>query len=333
MRRTVGNRIFPYCAYEISPHASLKWPYGVMGNAVINKSEVRRYNLGTSEFDRIVFDSGLVRIGAFRCHPSHPSFHDSGPPRNCCFVFPRTAVEIQHEHEAAFIANPNVVTFYNKGQAYLRNAISPEGDQCDWFGVDIELVRDAVRTFDSNVDADPDRPFRFPRGWCDAHTYLLQRQLFQHVLTNRAQKSLAIEEVVVYLLERVIQSVYRTSQPARPHPIPPRHRSVVCNVELVLSERLEECLTLKDIAGKVELSVYHLCRMFRSATGSTMHQYRQKLRVRRSLEDVVESNRSLVDIALDGGFSSHSHFASSFCREFGQAPSTVRDRKSYGSLS
>ena len=86
-----------------------------MGSAMINKSEVQRDDLGISEFDRIVFDSGLVRMGAFRCHPSHASFHDSGPPRNCCFVFPRTAVEIQHEHEAAFIANPNVVTFYNKG--------------------------------------------------------------------------------------------------------------------------------------------------------------------------------------------------------------------------
>ena len=87
------------------------------------------------EIDRIVFDSGLVRVGAFRCHPDDPSFHDSGPARNCCFVFPRTAVEIQHEHERAFVANPNVVTFYNQGQAYLRNAVSIEGDRCDWFGV------------------------------------------------------------------------------------------------------------------------------------------------------------------------------------------------------
>ena len=298
-----------------------------MGSAMINKSEVQRDDLGISEIDRIVFDSGLVRMGAFRCHPSHASFHDSGPPRNCCFVFPRTAVEIQHEHEAAFIANPNVVTFYNKGQAYLRNAISPEGDRCDWFGVDIEIVRDAVRTLDPNVDADPEKPFRFTRGWSDANTYLLQRQLFQHVLTSKTQNPLAIEEAVVYLLERVIQAVYRTSQPARPDAIEPRHRSVVCNVELVLSERLEECLTLRDIAGEVELSVYHLCRMFRSATGLTLHQYRHKLRIRRSLEDVIESNRPLVDVALDAGFSSHSRFTSSFGREFEQTPSTVRGRK------
>ena len=94
------------------------------------------------EIDRIVFDSGLVRVGAFRCHPDDSSFHDSGPARHCCFVFPRTAVEIQHEHAPA---NPNVAPFYNQGQAYLRNAVSIEGDRCDWFGVEIDVVQDVVR--------------------------------------------------------------------------------------------------------------------------------------------------------------------------------------------
>jgi hypothetical protein len=60
--------------------------------------------------DRLVFDSGTVRIGAFRCNPEHPHFHDSGPARNYCFAFPRTVVQIQHEHERGFVANSNAVT-------------------------------------------------------------------------------------------------------------------------------------------------------------------------------------------------------------------------------
>src|ERR1700746_2329695 len=131
--------------------------------------------------DQVVFESGLVRIGAFRCHPEHPSFHDTGPIENYCFVFPRTAVEIQHEHEPAFVANPNIVTFYNSGQGYVRTPISPEGDHCDWFGVESELVRDVVREFDSRVDDRPERPFTLSRGWSDAPTYLLQRHLFTWV--------------------------------------------------------------------------------------------------------------------------------------------------------
>src|SRR5215469_11282018 len=127
-----------------------------------------------NEIDRVFFESGLVRIGAFRCHPEHPSFQDTGPIKNYCFVFPRTAVGIQHEHEPAFVANANVVTFYNFGQVYLRDPISPEGDNCDWFGVESELVRDVVGAFDSRVDNRPERPFALSRGWSDASTYFLQ---------------------------------------------------------------------------------------------------------------------------------------------------------------
>jgi len=276
------------------------------------------------EIDRVVFNSGLVRVGAFRCHPDDPSFHDSGPARNCCFVFPRTAVEIQHEYERAFVANPNVVTFYNQGQAYLRNAVSIEGDRCDWFGIEIDVVQDVVRTFDTALDAHPDRPFNFTRGWADASTYLSQRRLFEQVVAGVVKEPLMVEESVVGLLEQVVRSAYKTTAIARPNIVGPKQRDIVHHIEFVLSRQWGECLSLRDLADEVGISVYHLCRMFRRATGSTLHQYRQKLRVRWSLEGVMESSRSLVDIALDAGFSSHSHYTSSFRQEFAQTPSNVR---------
>src|ERR1700744_5525789 len=98
--------------------------------------------------DTIVFESALVRIGAFRCDRAFPGFGDTGPAGNDCFVFPRTAVQIEHEHAPPFVANPNVVTFYNRSQHYLRHEISERGDRCDWFGVDREVAREAVRTVD-----------------------------------------------------------------------------------------------------------------------------------------------------------------------------------------
>lgn len=282
---------------------------------------------GTPEFDRTVFDTGLVRVGAFRCSPSHPSFHDSGPAQNYCFVFPRTAVEIQHEHERVFAANPNVVTFYNRGQAYRRNAISREGDRCDWFGVQVDVVRDVVRAFDPAVDARPEWPFRFTRGWADADSYLLQRRIFDQVVKGMRKDPLAIEEAVVYLLERVVRSAYGTPTPA-PYPfVGSRAREVVHHLELVLSERWGDRLTLRGVASEVGMSAYHLCRLFRRATGMTLHHYRQQLHTRWSLESVMESNRPLIDIALEAGFSSHSHFTSTFHREFAQTPSSIRARQ------
>ncbi len=77
--------------------------------------------------DTLVFESSLVCIGAFRCQREYSGFQDTGPASHDCFVFPRTAVGIEHEHEPRFAANPNVITFYNKGQRYLRHAVSEQG--------------------------------------------------------------------------------------------------------------------------------------------------------------------------------------------------------------
>jgi len=274
--------------------------------------------------DRIVYETGLVRIGAFRCHPAHPSFQDSGPAGNYCFVFPRTAVEIQHEHEPAFVANPNIVTFYNSGQSYLRSAISPKGDHCDWFGVDAQLVRDVVRTFDPRVDDRPERPFLLTRGCADAPTYLLQRSLFARVAAGETVETLAVEETVVDLLDRVVRATYGCRRLAHPPAVSLRQRSTIHDIETILSRRPEEHVTLKGIAHEVGLSPYHVCRLFRRVTGTKLHQYRLGLRLRAALTEVVESARPLTDIALDAGFASHSHFTDSFRHEFGVTPSVAR---------
>jgi AraC family transcriptional regulator len=274
--------------------------------------------------ERVVFNSGSVRIGAFRCGPRHPAFRDSGPAQNYFFVFPRTAVEIQHEHERAFVANPNIVTFYNKGQAYQRNVISVDGDRCDWFALDLEIIRDVVCAFDPALESHPEHPFRFARGWSDGQTYLLQRRIFERAVTGFDGAALEIEESVVGLLERVVELAYTSCNPKQLLALSRRQRDIVHHVEHLLSEQWEQELTLQRIAREAGVSVYHLCRMFRRVTGTTLHQYRQNLRLRWSLEGVIESRQPLVEIALDAGFSSHSHFTSSFHREFSQTPSFLR---------
>jgi AraC family transcriptional regulator len=273
----------------------------------------------TGAFRTVMVDTGAVRIGAFRCHPEHPSFADSGPARDFCFVFPRTAVEIRHEHERPFVANPNVVTFYNRGQEYRRAAVSAEGDRCDWFAIDPEIARDVVRAFDPRVDDRPERPFRLTRGESDHATYLAQRELFDAIECG-AVDGLEVEERVVRLLESVLRLSYRRA--------PDRaagSRDAVAHVERVLSQHWDQALRLRDLASEAGVSMYHLCRTFRQETGRTLHQYRTALRVRCALETVRGGGR-LVDIAVAAGFSSHSHFTSAFREAFGRTPGSVRAR-------
>ncbi len=283
--------------------------------------------------DRIVWQSALTRIGAFRCGVEHPSFRDSGAARNWCFVFPRTAVRIEHEHERAFAANPNVITFYNRGQAYLRHAVAGDGDRCDWFGFDCGLVRDAVRAFDPEVDRRPERPFRLTRAFAGSETYLRQRRIFQAAARAGGGDELAIEESMIQLLHDVVRVTYGTHARGVAHAMDGspsaaalrRQREIASFTEGLLSSRWDESLRLDGIAAAAGVSPYHLCRLFRRSTGLSLHQYRNRMRVRMALEPVTETARALSDIAVDSGYCHHSHFTGAFGREFGCPPASLRE--------
>jgi hypothetical protein len=144
-----------------------------------------------------MFESSSVVVGAFRCPDWHPLFGDSGPIENHIFVFPRRTVQLCHEGSQPFVADPGVVTFYDRGQRYRRSAVDP-ADECEWFAVAPEILIDAVRAFDPAVDERPERPFLYERGPGDPRVYLGQRTLFAALQPGRRPPDrLQVEE---YLL-------------------------------------------------------------------------------------------------------------------------------------
>lgn len=97
-------------------------------------------------------------------------------------------------------------------------------------------------------------------------------------------------------------------------------------LERLLAIRYMEPLTLDDMAAAVELSTFHAARLFREHTGLTLHHYRNQLRLTEGLHRLAEPSCSLTDIALDLGYSSHSHFTAAFRRAFGVTPSRARQQ-------
>jgi AraC-like DNA-binding protein len=64
-----------------------------------------------------------------------------------------------------------------------------------------------------------------------------------------------------------------------------------------------------------------LSRRFHEATGLTLHHYRAQLRLRAALE-LIEARTPLTEVALEVGYSSHSHFTEAFREAYGVPPST-----------
>jgi AraC-like DNA-binding protein len=274
-------------------------------------------------FDTQLYRSTVVTIASFRAEPSHPGFCDSGPTENHIFVFPRTSVRIRHPGRAPFVTSPNVVTFYNKDQVYFRDRVTEEGDRCDWFAVERSILLDAVGGYDPAAVDRPDSPFRFTHGPADAGSYLLQRLVVRHLAEGGPADPLFVEESAVRLLSRVVANAARAWDLSR-ETSGSTQGELAEAAKTVLAQDFREPVSLDEVARRAGSSVFHLCRTFRRHTGSTLHGYRNQMRLRTALEQVAAPASDLTDLALDLGYSSHSHFTSAFRKAFGMAPSTFR---------
>ena len=273
-----------------------------------------------------VFTSPLMRVGRWRCPVDHPIFVDSGPTAEALFVFPREGVWIKHEGRAPFVADANTVTYYNKGQSYTRRKLSVRGDHCEWFAVAPEAITETLSAHDPSAADRPDRPFTFTHGPSDPDSYLRQRMVFEHVCHEQQADRLFVEEAVLSILGDVTKLAY-----ARQGVGPAARARQRRDVDLaeaardVIARHFKKNLSLSDIAREVESSVFHLARVFKTRTGFSLHAYRNQLRLRAALEQLAEPDVDLIDVALDLGFSSHSHFTDTFRRSFGKTPSAVRE--------
>jgi AraC family transcriptional regulator len=274
-------------------------------------------------FEAVIYGGPEVRVGKFRCPVDHPEFPTAGPIEGYTFAFPRSAVWIQHAGEAPFVADQAVVTVYNLGQPYVRGPLAPDGDRVDWFSVGADLAMAVAREADPRAEEDPARPFRIARAPCDPRLYLRQRLLLGRI--ERGELSdLGIAEEVVGLLAAVLRR--GTGAAARePRVSRSAQLDVVEAARAELARNPADTISLRDLAVRVEISPYHLCRIFHRRTGRTLHEYRLELRIRAALEQLPAAERRLSGLAHRLGFSSHSHFGSVFRRVTGSTPSRVRN--------
>ena len=106
------------------------------------------------------------------------------------------------------------------------------------------------------------------------------------------------------------------------------HAERVEAAKTYLASHLSEPIALDDVAREVNASPFHFARVFQQRTGVPIHRYLTRLRLRASLERVASSKVDLTALALDLGFSSHSHYSDAFRREFGCTPSAARKHAS-----
>jgi len=113
---------------------------------------------------------------------------------------------------------------------------------------------------------------------------------------------------------------------ARQNTIPDsRTLDLIRRAKRFVEARQADRILLADIARAVGASPAYLTNLFRRCEGVPLHRYLTRLRLERALVALPLTD-DLTMLALEVGFSSHSHFTAAFRRLFGCSPSQYRKR-------
>ena len=101
-------------------------------------------------------------------------------------------------------------------------------------------------------------------------------------------------------------------------------QTIVDEIEFCIKRRDDEALTLAHLSEKLGYSEFYVSRKFRELSGMSLRDYMRYRRLAFALKEVRDSDRGLLDIALDHGFSSHEAFTRAFREAYGTTPSAYR---------
>lgn len=96
-------------------------------------------------------------------------------------------------------------------------------------------------------------------------------------------------------------------------------------LDLVQDALDDPSLGAEDLAARAHLSRFHFDRLVSAAGGEAPGALRRRVLLERAAYRLVTSpERTVLEIALEAGFTSHEGFTRSFTRAYGAAPSRVR---------
>jgi AraC family transcriptional regulator len=210
--------------------------------------------------------------------------------------------------------------------------LSPEGFYARWEAdgasrSTVVFIHDALlsRVILENWGADPHTVEVVPQ-------FLIRDPVIEAVVAELAIEAgngapsglLYAESACEFLAHHLIQKYSTLSKrPTRPVGGLPALRLKV--VKTYIEENLSMAISLHELAGLARVSARHFERAFRQSVGVPPHQYVCERRISTARELLLgRPDLSIQEIARRLGFSSPSHFSSTFLRRLGCSPASFR---------
>lgn len=202
-------------------------------------------------------------------------------------------------------------------------AVTPEPFQAMFVFVELPVLQRAMGEV-FGVDAEKAR-LRDLSGFTDEALGSLMERLREELIRDQASQlyvSAMAQAIAVHIARHYAETV---DESRRGTPSLPAYK--LKRVTELMAQHIAGDLNLEQLAAQVGLSKFHFDRLFKRATGLSPSRYQIELRMNEARRLLRETKKSILDVALDVGYTNPSHFAKLFRRETGLTPSEYRQQR------
>jgi len=126
----------------------------------------------------------------------------------------------------------------------------------------------------------------------------------------------AVADQMIYTTARTLKDEQRLSIPTR---IGVRHPKLACVIKM-MEGNLEEPISPPELAAQAGMSTRQLERLFRRYLNRSPKRYYMELRLQKARNLLMQTDMSVINVALASGFASPSHFSKCYRAHFDTTP-------------
>jgi AraC family transcriptional regulator len=262
-------------------------PPGYLYGEYLRSSEIPDFKLAEGEYQRGMKTPHHSHEHALLCLVLRGAYIDT------CRMKTRT-----HKQSTVFFLPPeeaHLSDFRSTSVRIFRIEVNPQR---------LERIREYSAVLDCPVDFDGGG---LPR---------LAARLYGEFKRMDETSPLAIEGLILEMIAEASRSSMHTNECKAP--------CWLQQARELLHDRFAEKLSLAEIAQAVGVHPIYLASEFHRCYQSTIGEYVRRLRIEYACRQLSESDDSMVEIALQAGFSDQSHFCKVFKRLTGMTPRQYR---------
>ncbi len=278
-----------------------------------------------------LYESDFYRILDFKCRcvdcrTSKPEYGES-----FCISFVRKGNFLFNVFRQSLDSYTGCVLITKPGYEHTVTHVHTVPDECTIIEFKLSFFQELIEQYGSlNFFRDNDLHSTLIKT--NTETEFLHFAIMRLILMHSAGK-LEIDNLVMEVVSKVLSNITDYKPDFRINMrLKKNHLITIERAKEYIAHHYADDISLYEIAGFANVSVFHFSRIFKTFTAASPHQYLLSTRLKNAELLLRNSSMPVADIAFSSGFNSIEHFTASFSQKYKTPPAGFRSRNGFSFL-